>query len=79
MVQSPRSCGGTPLKPAPIVVCARTSLAVATASNDAREARWVRATASRHDVRARWLAAHERREDLRACTAGRWRSRVGLG
>ena len=37
MVRSPRSCEGTPLKAAPIVVCARTSLAVA--SNDAREAR----------------------------------------
>jgi hypothetical protein len=30
VVRSPRSCEGTPLKPAPIVVCARTSLAVTT-------------------------------------------------
>jgi hypothetical protein len=35
VIRSPRSCEGTPLKAAPTVVCARTSLAV-PASNDAR-------------------------------------------
>ena len=39
MVQSPGSCGGTPLKPAPIVVCARTSLAVTTRARSAMRRR----------------------------------------
>jgi hypothetical protein len=39
VVQSPRSCGGTPLKPTPIVVCARTSLAVTTRARSAMRRR----------------------------------------
>ena len=79
MVRSPRSCEGTPLKLAPTVLCARTSLAV-TASNDAREALCVRATASRHVAwRARWLAAHERREGLAHAPVVGGDLGVGLG
>ncbi len=39
MVRSPRSCEGTPLKAAPIVVCARTSLAVTTRARSAMRGR----------------------------------------
>ena len=76
MVRSPRSCEGTPLKAAPTVVCARTSLAVA-ASNDAREAPCVRATASRHIVWASSMARGTRaaRRPRAARTAGWRRSR----
>lgn len=40
MVRSPWSCEGTPLKPAPTVVCARTSLAVTTRPRSAMRKRY---------------------------------------
>jgi hypothetical protein len=52
VIRSPRSCEGTPLKAAPTVVCARTSLAVTTRAR--RDC--VRATASRHIVWASSMA-----------------------
>ncbi len=40
MVRSPRSCERTPLKAAPTVVCARTSLAVTTRARSAMRTRY---------------------------------------
>jgi hypothetical protein len=58
------------LKAAPIVVCARTSLAVPPSGRRARSA--IACALRPHATwwwRARWLAAHERREGLCARTA----------
>ena len=65
MGSDPSSREGMPLKGAPTVVCARTSLAVPLVDDARNQQRCVGATASRDIVwRARWLAAHERREGL---------------
>jgi len=59
--RSPRSREETPLISAPIVVCARTSLAVTTRAGSAMRVLRPHATSC---ARARWLAAHEWREGL---------------
>jgi len=59
-MRSPRSCEATPLKAAPTVVCARTSLAVTTRAMRMR----ARFDLTPHRVASARLAAHERREGL---------------
>ena len=68
---------GTPLKAAPIVVCARTSLAVAPLVDDARSAMGARYGLTPRRVASSRLATHERREGLRAARTARWRRSPG--
>ena len=61
MVRSPRSCEGTPLKAAPTVVCARTSLAVAPLMTT-RAGSTVHARYGRTACHCLWLVADKRSE-----------------
>ena len=70
MVRSPWACEGTPLKAAPTVVCARTSLAVGSASYDARRQHvHVRYDITPRRMASSWLATQAERGSCAACTA----------